>query len=219
MRISVWVAVGACAIGLGCSSRPLRGVAGVEGGAPQPGVGPVAGIGGAGGGASDAAASGDDGGQGDEDACSLGEAMSHAAADSPDEFAVPVFLNGGVAVPAGRYRVSYVDGCMKYSGTQGWAVNAYDETGCCNWWIVGETSFDRKIEAPGTIGFLVGQGGFQDFDACVNANRAIAPRTFEHAGGRLAIWLADSPYGDNLPGLDGRNPKWRIDRLASCAAP
>ena len=28
-------------------------------------------------------------------------------------------------LPAGRYRVEYVDGCLKYSGSQGWSLNAY----------------------------------------------------------------------------------------------
>lgn len=153
------------------------------------------------------------------DTCPFGEAMNDATADSLDLFAAPAYFNGGEPVPAGRYQVSYVDGCMKYSATQGWAVNAYDETGCCQWWIVGETMADKKIEAPGTIGFLVGEGGFQDFDGCVTANQAVAAKTFDHTGGRLGIWLADEPYTDDVPGTDGRNPMWHIDRLASCFAP
>jgi hypothetical protein len=235
-----WVGFGVCALMLGCSSRPLpneadvgRGAGGAGAGTGAGGTGTAGGGGAAGGAGAEGgagaagvsggaggtgAAGGGGAGAGGGDTCPFGEAVSKASAATPDQFATPVYFNGGAPVPAGRYRVSYVDGCMKYSATQGWAVNAYDETGCCTWWIVGETTGDRKIGAPGTIGFLVGQGGFSDFDACVAANRAIAPRTFEHAGGRLGIWLADSPYSDNLPGLDGRNPKWKLDRLTSCSS-
>ncbi|HMF44159.1 MAG TPA: hypothetical protein VKQ32_25980 [Polyangia bacterium] len=151
--------------------------------------------------------------------CPYGDAVSVATAATPDLFATPVYFNGGSPLPSGPYEVSYVDGCMKYSGYQGWAVNAYDETGCCNWWIISETPADRRTEAPGTIGFLVGAGGFQDFDACVAANRDVAPKTFFHPGGRIGIWLKDDPYADNLPGLDGRNPKWGLARLADCSGP
>ena len=230
MRARVLVTLLGSALLAGCSSRPLpwttgsgggeaggRGIVG-SGGSGGGGGAASRGRGGAGGGGGSVAG---DAGDGTDtgDTCSFGEAVSQATAATPQTFATPVSFNGGRPIPAGRYQVSYVDGCMKYSGAQDWAVNAYDETGCCNWWIVGETTADRKIEAPGTIGFLVGQGGFQEFDACVAANRILPPKTFDHAGGRLAIWLRDEPYGDNLPGLDGRNPTWRLDRMASCSAP
>jgi hypothetical protein len=126
---------------------------------------------------------------------------------------VPVYFNGGNSLAPGTYEVEYVDGCMKYSGGQGWTVNAYDPPECCNWWIIGETTSDRKIEPPGAVGFLVGAGAYENFEDCVTASKMAPPRRFAHTGGKLGIWLQDIPYTDNIKGIDGRNPKWRLTRI------
>ena len=60
---------------------------------------------------------------------------------------------------------------------------------------------------PGSVGFLVSNGGFATFEECVAANRALPPSEFEFSGGKLGVWLQDSPYSDNLAGLDERTPK------------
>jgi hypothetical protein len=144
--------------------------------------------------------------------CVIGEESSDATASDPSLFGTPVYFNAGNPLPAGTYGVTYVDGCMKYASNQGWTVNNYDP-GCCNWWIIGETTADRKIVPPGTVGLVIGAGAFANFADCENASRAAAPRTFVHSGGRLGLWLQDSPYTDNFAGQDGRNPKWRLVRL------
>jgi hypothetical protein len=33
---------------------------------------------------------------------------------------------------------------------------------------------------------------------------------FDFAGGELGVWLEDNPYSDNVPGLNGRSPAWRL---------
>jgi hypothetical protein len=38
--------------------------------------------------------------------------------DQLDLFGAPTYFNDGKPVPAGRYLMTYVDGCMKYSGDQ-----------------------------------------------------------------------------------------------------
>jgi hypothetical protein len=68
---------------------------------------------------------------------------------------------------------------------------------------------------PGTVGFMVGAGGFSTFGTCVAENRTRAPIEFAFGGGRLGVWLADEPYRDNLSGEDGRNPTWRLIKLPS----
>ncbi len=120
--------------------------------------------------------------------------------------------NNGAPLPAGHYRVTYVDGCMKYSSSQAWTVNAY-ANGPDTLYLV--TSGNTVIApVPGTVGFYPNQGGFTSFDACVNANLASdAPYEFDFAGGELGLWLADGPYTDNVPGPNGRNPTYR---LSSC---
>jgi hypothetical protein len=52
---------------------------------------------------------------------------------------------------------------------------------------------------------------------CVAANLALEPVELEFAGGRLGVWLQDSPYSDNLAGVDGRNPSWSLTLLGDCA--
>lgn len=128
-----------------------------------------------------------------------------------DPFGSTVLWNGGAPLPAGHYRVTYVDGCMKYASTQGWTVNAYANG--------PDTLFVRSgtgtiAPAPGTVGFNLGQGGFASFDECVSTNLATdAPLEFDFAGGLLGLHLVDSPYSDNVAGPSGRNPTYR---LSSC---
>lgn len=129
-----------------------------------------------------------------------------------DAFGAPVFWNGGAPVPAGHYRITYVDGCLKYSSTQGWSVNAY-ANGPDTLFVITNTSTTLG-SAPGTVGFLQGQGGFATFDDCVKANLSQdTPLDLEFSGGALGAWLSDVPYTDNVSGENGRNPAYR---LSSC---
>lgn len=147
--------------------------------------------------------------------CNIGEATSEATASDLSLFGTPVYFNDGDSIPPGTYRISYVDGCMKYGGGQGWTVNAYDQGGCCHWWLIGANTSDTILVPPGTIGFAAGSGAFADFQECVTASRAAPAKDFEHAGGKLGIWLQDSPYTDNSAG-EGGNPKWKLERLGAC---
>jgi hypothetical protein len=122
----------------------------------------------------------------------------------------------GVFLPRGRYRVAYVDGCMKYNRSQDWALHAYPLGAPVNdrWWLVSGNG--KIVMAPGTVGFEVGSGGFATFDECVRANLALPPIEFDFSGGRIGVLLQDTPYQDNLPGDDGRSPTWRLTALRAC---
>jgi hypothetical protein len=122
------------------------------------------------------------------------------------------FFAGGASLPAGHYRVTYADGCMKYASFQGWALNAYADASD-GWWLVGATTSIRYLILPGTVGYELGAGGFDTFDACVLANHKLPPIDFEFLGGPLGAWLEDTPYYDNLPGPNGRSPSWRLTYL------
>jgi hypothetical protein len=142
--------------------------------------------------------------------CDFGSVVSNV-------FGQVVYFNAGNPVPAARYRVTYVDGCMKYSTAQDWAVHAYgpgSAAGNDAFWVVDNT-LSQIVMPPGTVGFLVGAGGFASFDDCVVANSALAPVEFDFAGGMIGIWLRDSPYGDNVPGQNGRSPTWKLS-TAGC---
>jgi hypothetical protein len=128
-----------------------------------------------------------------------------------DPFGATAFWNGGAPLPAGHYRVTYVDGCMKYSSSQGWTINAY-ANGPDTLYVV-QAANAPIAPAPGTIGFFVNQGAFAAFDACVAANQNDAPLEFDWAGGPIGLWLEDAPYTDNVGGENGRDPTYR---LSSC---
>jgi hypothetical protein len=125
------------------------------------------------------------------------------------------FADGGSLAP-GSYRVTYVDGCMKYSdagtwGAMGWTVQAYaDGATGKDWFLVSAPSTPLGMP-PGTSGFLLDGGAFASFDDCVAANHTLGSVDVAFDGGRLGVWLYDSPYGDNVPGIDGRNPTWKLE--------
>lgn len=128
-----------------------------------------------------------------------------------DAFGGTVLWNGGAPVPAGHYRVTYTDGCMKYSSSQGWTVNAY-ANGPDTLYVTA--SSQQLAAAPGTVGFFVNQGAFATFDECVAANQSDAPLEFDLASpAPIGLALSDSPYTDNVAGENGRNPTYR---LSSC---
>jgi hypothetical protein len=131
-----------------------------------------------------------------------------------DVFGQAIYFANGAAIAPGPYRVRYVDGCMKYSASQEWSVNAYalgDSAGSDHWWFVSAGQQVTSAIPPGTVGFLVGQGGYGTFDECVQANLALPPVELTLAGGSLAVRLEDNPYDDNVPGPNGRSPTWELE--------
>jgi hypothetical protein len=145
--------------------------------------------------------------------CGFGSAGNFATQSSLDLFGQTVFFVDGGPLPAGHYQIAYVDGCMKYSAPQDWTVNAYaEDAGNDHWWLVRNASgSDTVLTPPGTSGYLVDAGGYATFTDCVNANLLLdKPKEFDFDGGPLGLWLADSPYTDNVAGDNGRNPKWSL---------
>ncbi len=149
--------------------------------------------------------------QGGATTCEVGEAQNPAAPGSLNLFGQIAYFDLGAALPAGHYRVTYVDGCGKYSSAQAWAIHAYAD-GSIAWWL-GSTSGNKLVLLPGTSGIFEGQGGYTDFEACVAANALLAPIEFDFAGGVLGVWVSDDNYYDNVAGLNGRNPVWKLTLL------
>ncbi|MDP3234858.1 MAG: hypothetical protein Q8N26_18895 [Myxococcales bacterium] len=141
--------------------------------------------------------------------CDFGTARSTATTGMLDLFGQTVFFNAGQPLPAGRYRIKYSDGCMKYASDQSWTIHAYAD-GRAAWWLVGQTSATKITMPPGTVGFDTSNGAFATFAECVAANRAVAAKEFDFSGGVIGVWLQDSPYSDNLAGEAGRNPSWQL---------
>ncbi len=136
-----------------------------------------------------------------------------------DPFGRAFLFGDGARLPAGHYRATFVDGCMKYNGSQGWTVNAYGLSRpdrSFHWWFVTDGHNLEAVLPPGNVGFRLGEGGFASFDECVDASRGLPPvDIWLPDGGTLGVWLEDSPYGDNLPGPSGRSPTWKLECVAS----
>lgn len=149
--------------------------------------------------------------------CEIGEAQNPATPSSLDLFGAIAYYADGVELPAGTYRVELIDGCMKYAGNQDWTIHAYAQDAAQNLgWFLGSESGDEFVRLPGTVGYSTANGAFADFEDCVAANQALDPVEFDFDGGVLGIWLKDSAYSDNVAGLDGRNPVWKLTLLDAC---
>jgi len=145
--------------------------------------------------------------------CGFGSAGNFATQSSLDLFGQTVFFYDGGALPPGHYQIAYVDGCMKYGAPQDWTVNAYaEDAGNDHWWLVRNASGTQTVlTPPGTSGYMADAGAYVTFADCVTANLNLdKPIDFDFDGGPLGLFLADSPYTDNVAGDNGRNPKWAL---------
>jgi hypothetical protein len=126
-----------------------------------------------------------------------------------DIFGVPTFFSGGASLPAGRYRVTYVDGCMMYDASWAWTVHGFPTF---EFELIGATTAEVLARVPGTEAPIgVGITGFPIYEDCIAANRALPPLDFDFAGGQLGIWQNDFKPDDNIAGA--MNPTWRLSQL------
>ncbi|MFT3921818.1 MAG: hypothetical protein QM778_04725 [Myxococcales bacterium] len=154
-------------------------------------------------------------------ACAItlaGQSTANDLATVDPEGGTVSYFRGGATLPAGKYRVEYVDGCMRWGPDVlgfGWTIHANanhgEPGGVCQ--LVGATHDDVIATLPG-----VNQSpGYATYDACVAANRGIAPLEFDFAGGKLGAWVYDVNPAGNLggegQGACGVSPTWRLIAL------
>lgn len=127
---------------------------------------------------------------------------------SPDTIQppAPVYFAAGADLPSGRYRITYLDGCFQVTPfVFGW-IAQHDVLDRGVWVVSGSTS-DKRFRAPPR------PGSHPTFQACVAAGRDSPPIDFDFGGGKLGVWLNDSPYNDNVAGEGGVNPTFRLEFL------
>jgi hypothetical protein len=128
------------------------------------------------------------------------------------------YFNGGAALPAGNYRVTYVDGCMEYGAESfgySWCVadpqvmlgqgaTALTDPGHCVLVGNGATIIG---ELPGATAM-----GTTTYAACVAASKTSAPLDVSFAGGTLGIYVNDSLTSDDVGGESqcGASPTWQL---------
>lgn len=132
---------------------------------------------------------------------------------SVDVFGEITWFADGNDLPAGHYRVRYVDGCMKYSSFGHWTIHSFEDGSLAAY--LGTEIGDELQLLPGTFGIDKDDGAFSHFDDCVDANLMTDPALFEFSGGALGVWLLDSNYSNNETGQRDRNPTWQLERLES----
>ncbi len=141
-------------------------------------------------------------------------------------------LGGGVTpfdaegnpLPAGRYRLTYTDGCMVYGGGQPYTVHAYqpsaDAAAYASWLLVTADGGFQPVKLPGF--WIYGPdaaAGPANYGACVTLNLTSPPVEFDYdAGAPLGVRVNDSPLGDNLAGPDGGVPAWRLEHFSPTGA-
>jgi hypothetical protein len=130
---------------------------------------------------------------------------------APDIFGTPGYVTNGDALPTGRYRITYVDGCMKYNASWNWTVQGSGGTflGEFQWMPIGASTSDVLGLLPGTEAAIgSGLSGYVDYDECVTANRALPPLDIDFGGGQLGIWQDDYQPEDNEAGE--ASPTWVV---------
>jgi hypothetical protein len=134
----------------------------------------------------------------------------------------PSYFAGGAPLPAGRYRLTYVDGCYTIGdpAVYGWAVHFLKASGLgCS--LIGADAKPLMF-TPGIEGITI-PPALDTYAHCVAANCKEPPLDFDFAGGKLGLLRnGGTPFAefDDLDGTTagGRNPTFRLTRLDPCTA-
>jgi hypothetical protein len=143
----------------------------------------------------------------------------------PETLAIDVhgavtYFENGASLPAGQYRIEYVNGCMEW-GLYGlgwhWTIDTPAEypggpLGQCL--LVGDSTTNVIGVLPGTTG----TPGYDTYSECVSANMSMdTPLDFHFSGGKLALWMNDNNPGDDIGGESecGFSPTWRLSLLSA----
>lgn len=164
--------------------------------------------------------------------CNIGSQVIATQGDDPSVGNVINPFNNGQPLPAGNYRVTYIDGCMKYNYNQWWAVNARENAN--RWFVVADGDRSARVaKLPGSIGYSANGGcprdnlpnctgdinGFETYAECVADNKAAAATNYVEfslaSPTVIGSWLADNPYSDNVSGssVGGIGPIWKLEAL------
>jgi len=123
------------------------------------------------------------------------------------------YFAGGSALPAGRYRIAYLDGCLRWGrgAEDGWSVHALNP-----FWVMDEVGTTLAIP-PGTGGISLQDGAFATLSECVAANRELCPVDFAFIGGKLLVSGYDWTHVSGVDVVEGESeggvsPTFRLTR-------
>jgi hypothetical protein len=136
------------------------------------------------------------------------EVTSDVVGNSEDpvgfQYAPVKYFAGGAALPQGRYRAEYVDGCFTCCVT---LLDAFV--------VIRGDRATRVANLPGGVTVDI---GVPPVAQCPPPGAPFPPVDFDFAGGPLGVWLSDGVAADNTngDGKGGRSPTWRLTRLDPC---
>lgn len=116
---------------------------------------------------------------------------------------VPTYWNSGEDIPAGNYRVSYVEGAWISPGPIYLVGDGVLAAGKGRGYYITYNNGTAEVAFP-----VSGLYASQALCEAANAGRSI---TFTHTGGKIGMFLWDSPYFDNSPGSP--NPTFKLETL------
>lgn len=162
----------------------------------------------------------------DAGACKLSDGIELPEDVTAGPVGVVQHFANGAALPSGRYRLQYVDGCAKYDlPGAGWTVHgALGDVVLGNgaYWLIDEDD-ELVVLTPGTGGVSVGTGpypytAYATYEECVAANCALPSVDFDFAGGVLGLRLGEGVPFAYISGetAGGRAPTFRLSHLDPC---
>lgn len=119
------------------------------------------------------------------------------------QFAVSYFA-GGANLPAGLYQVTFVEGALKYIGSDDYQVNRDASHG---YRVIHSSGTFQQESAP--VGIYTAYATQAALESALGGDTVV----FSHTGGPIGMFLADNYYGDNVAGAP--NPTFLLTRLCA----
>ncbi|MFQ5571108.1 MAG: hypothetical protein ACE5G0_15620 [Rhodothermales bacterium] len=108
----------------------------------------------------------------------------------------------GDSLPAGRYRITYLEGAHRFSDDP---ANPYYDWDASSVYIYHDDG-KNSLLAPGPT-------AYRGFDIVADVTAAYAGRRveFDHKGGKISMHMQDNPYSDNVSGIPA--PTYKLEVL------
>lgn len=117
----------------------------------------------------------------------------------------PSYFNSGASWPSGIYRVTYIEGALRYNEMFDWGLN---DSALHRFTILYNDGAAEAIAPSLDYQKLASQVAIEVH----NAGQFVE---FTHTGGKIGVFLEDFPYSDNVPGSP--TPIFRLSKVCTPA--
>lgn len=135
--------------------------------------------------------------------CNPGEctAQTYDTIQPTIEDATPSYFNSGASWPAGIYRITYVEGALKYNSAFGWGLN---DSAAHRFTILYDDGASEVVGPSLDYQKFATQADLETH----NSGQFVE---FTHIGGKIGVYLEDFPYTDNVAGAP--TPVFRLSKV------